>query len=159
MDWAYVGPVFRTGLWTIGRWRGVPIRLHWSIPLGALFFGHFEFVPGFWLGFVLLVLFHELGHAYLAHRRRLGVLEVQVHGLGGVCVSSCGAGASRVSLRGAGASRVFFCEAAAPCVPDPRPQPGALTTPSTTNTRQVWASRFIAALIIRATDPRVQHDQ
>lgn len=89
-DGHYVEDVFRTGLWTIGRWRGVPIRLHWSIPIGALFFGHFEFVPGFWLGFVLLVLFHELGHAYLAHRRRLGVLEVQVHGLGGVCVHESG---------------------------------------------------------------------
>lgn len=68
----------------------MPIRLHWSIPLGALLFGHFQFVPGFWLGFVLLVLFHELGHAYLAHRRRLDVLEVQVHGLGGVCVHASG---------------------------------------------------------------------
>lgn len=78
--------MFRTGLWTIGRWRGIPIRLHWSIPLGAFFFGHMEFVPGFWLGFFLLVLVHELGHAFLARWRRLRVLEVQVHGLGGVCV-------------------------------------------------------------------------
>ncbi|MCA9616524.1 MAG: hypothetical protein H6722_10945 [Sandaracinus sp.] len=83
--------MFSTGFWTIGRYRGIPIRLHWSIPLGALFFGRFAFVPGFWVGFVLLVLVHELGHAFLAQRRRLAVREVQVHGLGGVCIHQRGA--------------------------------------------------------------------
>jgi stage IV sporulation protein FB len=78
--------VFQTGFWTLARYRGIPIRLHWSIPLGALFFGRFELVPGFWLGFVVLVLIHELGHAFLARSRRLPVYDVQVHGLGGVCV-------------------------------------------------------------------------
>lgn len=82
--------MFRTGLWTIGRWRGVPIRLHWSIPIGALVFGRFRFVPGFWVGFVALILFHELGHAALARWRRLRIHEVQVHGLGGVCVHERG---------------------------------------------------------------------
>ncbi len=78
--------MFQTGFWTIARYRGVPIRLHWSLPLGALFFGRFAFVPGFWLGFVALVLVHELGHASLARARKLSVYDVQVHGLGGVCV-------------------------------------------------------------------------
>ncbi len=82
--------MFRTGLWTLGRWRGVPIRLHWSIPIGALVFGRFRFVPGFWLGFVALILLHELGHTALARRRRLRIDEVQVHGLGGVCVHERG---------------------------------------------------------------------
>ncbi len=82
--------MFRTGLWTIARWRGIPIRLHWSIPVGAFFLGRMEFVPGFWVGFVLLVLVHELGHAFLAQRRRLAVYEVQVHGLGGVCAHRSG---------------------------------------------------------------------
>lgn len=82
--------MFETGFWTIGRWRGVPIRLHWSIPLGALLFGGFRFVPGFWLGFVLLVIVHELGHAALARARRLEVYEVRVHGFGGVCIHRSG---------------------------------------------------------------------
>ncbi|MEM9072976.1 MAG: hypothetical protein AAGE52_31010 [Myxococcota bacterium] len=82
--------MFQRGLWTIGHWKNVPIRLHWSIPLGALFFSRFEFAPGFWLGFVLLILFHELGHAALAKARRLHIFEVQVHGLGGVCVHESG---------------------------------------------------------------------
>lgn len=83
--------VFQTGYWTLARYRGIPIRLHWSIPLGALFFGRFEIVPGFWLGFVVLVLIHELGHAFLARTRRLAVHEVNVHGLGGECVHRRGA--------------------------------------------------------------------
>ena len=29
--------------------RGIPLRVHWSAPLAALFFGRFEFVPVFWL--------------------------------------------------------------------------------------------------------------
>ncbi len=56
----------------------------------ALLFSRGRFAPGFWLGFVLIVLFHELGHAYLSHRRGLAVFEIQVHGLGGVCVHAPG---------------------------------------------------------------------
>ena len=77
--------MFRTGYLTVGRLRGIPIRLHWSIPVGAFVFGRFAFVPGFWLGFFLLVLLHELGHAVLVQRYRLHVEAVEVHGLGGVC--------------------------------------------------------------------------
>jgi Zn-dependent protease len=77
--------MFRTGYLTVARLRGVPIRLHWSIPVGAFVFGRFAFVPGFWLGFFLLVLLHELGHAVLVQRYRLHVEAVEVHGLGGVC--------------------------------------------------------------------------
>jgi len=77
--------VFETGFLTIARWRGVPIRVHWTAPLGAFIFGHFRFLPGFWLGFLLIVIVHELGHAFLVQRRRLHVEDVQVHGLGGVC--------------------------------------------------------------------------
>ena len=39
------------------------MRVHWTLPVGALVFGQGRFVPGFWLGFFLLVLVHELGHA------------------------------------------------------------------------------------------------
>jgi len=73
------------GWWTIARIGGAPIRLHWSLPLGALVLGRFSFVPAFWLGFVLLILIHELGHALLVLRYRLGLTEIAVHGLGGWC--------------------------------------------------------------------------
>jgi Zn-dependent protease len=77
--------MFRTGYLTVARLRGIPIRLHWSIPVGAFVFGRFQIVPGFWLGFFLLILIHELGHAALVRRYRLSVEAVDVHGLGGLC--------------------------------------------------------------------------
>jgi hypothetical protein len=59
--------------------------VHWSAPLGALFFSGFRFAPGAWAGFILLILVHELGHAFLAMRYRLRVRGIDVHGLGGQC--------------------------------------------------------------------------
>ena len=77
--------MFDRGWLTIAKFKGAPVRLHWTLPLGALVFGRFAFVPGFWLGFVLIVLAHELGHAVLARRQRLMVSSIDVHGLGGHC--------------------------------------------------------------------------
>ena len=67
------------GWWTIGHFRGAPIRLHWTLPLGAFAMGRFAFVPAFWVGFALLILIHELGHALLVVRYRLGLSEIAVH--------------------------------------------------------------------------------
>jgi Zn-dependent protease len=75
----------RGGYLTIGRWRRAPVRLHWTLPLVALIFGQGAFAPGFWLGFVLIVLIHELGHAALVRRCRCAVVSIDVHGMGGVC--------------------------------------------------------------------------
>ena len=75
----------RGGYLTIGHWRGAPVRLHWTLPLVALIFGQGAFAPGFWLGFVLIVLIHELGHAVLVRRFRCAVSSIDVHGMGGVC--------------------------------------------------------------------------
>jgi stage IV sporulation protein FB len=73
------------GFWTIGRLAGAPIRLHWTLPLGALVMSRFTFAPAYWLGFVLLILIHELGHALIVLRYRLGLVEIMVHGVGGYC--------------------------------------------------------------------------
>jgi stage IV sporulation protein FB len=70
---------------TLGRLAGAPIRLHWTLPLGALVMSRFTFVPAYWLGFVLLILIHELGHALVVLRYRLGLVEIVVHGVGGYC--------------------------------------------------------------------------
>jgi Zn-dependent protease len=75
----------RGGYLTVGRWRGAPVRLHWTLPVAALVFGHGRIVPGFWLGFFLLVFLHELGHAFLVRRLRHQVVSIDVHALGGVC--------------------------------------------------------------------------
>jgi len=69
----------------LGRWRGAPIRIHWTTPLGAIVFSGFEIAPGLWLGFLLLVLIHELGHATVVRLCRQRVVSVDIHGLGGVC--------------------------------------------------------------------------
>jgi stage IV sporulation protein FB len=73
------------GWWTVGRLRGAPIRLHWSLPLGALVWSGFSFAPAFWAAFALLILVHELGHALLVLRYELGLSELAVHGAGGYC--------------------------------------------------------------------------
>jgi hypothetical protein len=77
--------VFRSGYWTLMRVRGAPVRLHWSIPVVAVVFDGFRFQPGFILGFVLLVLLHELGHALLVWRTGHRVIGIEVTGLGGAC--------------------------------------------------------------------------
>jgi hypothetical protein len=73
------------GSLTVARLRGIPIRLHWTLPFGALVFSGFRFAPGFWTGFVLLVLFHELGHAALVRWFRLRVTGIDITGFGGLC--------------------------------------------------------------------------
>ncbi len=73
------------GYFSVGRFRGVPVRVHVLTILGALFFTGFRFEPGAWLGFFLLVLLHEAGHAVLVRRYGLRVDGVDVHAFGGVC--------------------------------------------------------------------------
>jgi Zn-dependent protease len=73
------------GYLEVARWGGAPVRLHWTLPLGALVFSMGRFAPGAILGFVLVVLIHEVGHALVVRRHRLRVLAIDVHALGGVC--------------------------------------------------------------------------
>lgn len=73
------------GYWTVTRWRGTPIRIHWSTPLGMLVLGRFSFVPGLWLGYLVLILVHEMGHAILSRRQGLRATSIEVHALGGQC--------------------------------------------------------------------------
>jgi Zn-dependent protease len=77
--------VLARGYLTLGRIRGVPVRVHWTTPLGALLFGGFALVPAFWLSFLVLVITHELGHALLAWRAGHRVLSIDVTGFGGLC--------------------------------------------------------------------------
>jgi hypothetical protein len=69
----------------LGSWQGTPIYAHWTIPVAALVFSQGRFVPGYWLGFFLVVFIHEMGHAFLVRTLGYHVLSVEVHGLGGVC--------------------------------------------------------------------------
>ena len=73
------------GYVTAMRWRGAPVRLHWSLPLSAFVLGHFRWNPAGWLGLLLVVLAHELGHGTLVRRYRMRVVRIDLHGMGGEC--------------------------------------------------------------------------
>lgn len=60
--------VFNSGYWTIGKLGGAAVPLHWTVAAFALYFSGFRFAPGIWLGYVLLVLVHEAGHALFVRR-------------------------------------------------------------------------------------------
>lgn len=78
--------IFDKGYARLGEWKGLPIQAHWTILVGAFIFGGFKFVPGFWLGFALLILFHEMGHAIAVRRSGAQVIALQLDALGGRCV-------------------------------------------------------------------------
>jgi Zn-dependent protease len=77
--------MFATGYWQPFSLRGIPIRFHWSVLLGAFLFSGFRFAPAFWLSFPVLVLVHELGHAWVIRRLGHRALAVEVTGFGGTC--------------------------------------------------------------------------
>ncbi|MBI4818666.1 MAG: hypothetical protein HY791_20525 [Deltaproteobacteria bacterium] len=78
------------GSFQIGRIRGAPILLHWSLLFGVVlicfWFGAIR--PVSWVLFFGLVLIHELGHAVLVWRNGLTVEHVRLHALGGECAYS-----------------------------------------------------------------------
>jgi Zn-dependent protease len=77
--------MWQGGYFTLGHWRGIPVRMHWTTPLGAVIFTRFEFVPVIWFGFALIVFVHEYGHALMVRRCGATVLSIDMDGLGGSC--------------------------------------------------------------------------
>ncbi len=73
------------GSWTVARPFGVPVRIHWSVPLFAFFAGGFALAPGAWLAYLLLILVHEAGHAFVVRRVGARALALDVLGFGGLC--------------------------------------------------------------------------
>jgi Zn-dependent protease len=73
------------GTLRVGKWKGAPILVHWTAPIGALFFSGFRFAPGLWVGVFLIIVLHELGHAFFVRRFGLKPIAIVVHGLGGEC--------------------------------------------------------------------------
>ncbi|TNF33872.1 MAG: hypothetical protein EP329_07820 [Deltaproteobacteria bacterium] len=74
---------FTAGYLHWGRYRGAPLRLHWSLPLGMVALSGFAFAPLAWLAVLALVLVHEAGHASAIKRYNLRIVGVDLHGLGG----------------------------------------------------------------------------
>ena len=78
--------IFSRGYLTIFHYRGAPVRIHWTAPLGALILGgSLLVVPIYWLAFFVLIVMHEIGHAALVRRYRFQVISIDLHGLGGLC--------------------------------------------------------------------------
>jgi len=73
------------GYFRAGRPAGVELRLHWSVPVGALIVGGLRFEPLVWLGFMLVIIVHELGHAALGRLMGLEVVGIELTGIGGQC--------------------------------------------------------------------------
>jgi stage IV sporulation protein FB len=76
---------FRDGFLVLGHLWRAPIRVHWSTPIVAFALTGLSFVPGAWIGFLVLVLVHEIGHAVAARSFGAHVVSVNAHGLGGTC--------------------------------------------------------------------------
>lgn len=71
------------GCVTIARiWRA-PVRVHWSVAVGLLLFGGLQ--PGAWVGFLVVILAHEVGHAVLVRGAGQRVLALSFYALGGEC--------------------------------------------------------------------------
>ena len=75
----------REGFLVLGHLGRAPIRVHWTTPVVAFLLSGFSIVPGAWLGFLLLVLVHELGHAVAARSFGAQVISINAHGFGGTC--------------------------------------------------------------------------
>lgn len=73
------------GSWTIARPFGVPLRIHWSVPVCALLAGGVRVAPGAWLAFLLLVIIHEMGHLLVVRRAGARPVALDILGIGGLC--------------------------------------------------------------------------
>jgi Zn-dependent protease len=73
------------GYFRVGRLVGVELRLHWSVPVGALVFGSLRFEPVLWLAFMAVIFVHELGHAALVKSLGFRVVAIDLTGFGGQC--------------------------------------------------------------------------
>ena len=77
--------VFAGGYLTVARVRGVAVRLHFTVPLGLIFFMAVLRNAALVAGVAGIVVAHELGHVALARKYRLPVVSIDVTGIGGAC--------------------------------------------------------------------------
>ncbi|MBX2810553.1 MAG: M50 family metallopeptidase [Myxococcales bacterium] len=71
------------GYIVVGHDEKVPIKLHWTLFVAALAVGGWN--PGAWLGFLVVVVAHEMGHALMVYRLGGQVCGFVVQGIGGYC--------------------------------------------------------------------------
>ena len=63
--------------------KGVPIRLHWTLPVGLIFLCGID--PLAWLLFTFIIFVHEAGHALIVHHYKHGLESIDILGFGGLC--------------------------------------------------------------------------
>jgi hypothetical protein len=73
------------GYLRVARPWGVEVRIHWSVPLAALLAARLRFEPAIWLGFLGVVLVHQLGHASAVAISGGRLLGLDTTGFGGSC--------------------------------------------------------------------------
>jgi stage IV sporulation protein FB len=73
------------GYFRVARLAGVDLRLHWSVPVGALVFGSLRFEPVLWLAFLGVIILHEFGHALLVGAVGYRITAIDLTGFGGQC--------------------------------------------------------------------------
>jgi Zn-dependent protease len=71
------------GTVTVAHVWGAPIRVHWSVLVGLVLVGRFNL--GACVGFLAVIIAHELGHAVLVRRFGQHVVALSLHALGGEC--------------------------------------------------------------------------
>lgn len=77
---------YRGGYLTLFVANGVAIRAHWTLPLPLLLLlSGTEGAQGVCIGWALILVCHELGHAAVARRFGVPVLSLDFHALGGAC--------------------------------------------------------------------------
>jgi Zn-dependent protease len=77
--------------WRLGRWRGVPISLHWTVLIGIPWFYYqtrsLVYTAIAFVAFLFLILVHELGHAAVARWRRVEVVNIRLFFIHGTCTT------------------------------------------------------------------------
>lgn len=80
----------KPGYITVGKFRQIPVFVHWSFPIGGLLIALFlqarniEIISAC-IAYMLLVILHEIGHVIAAHMFRAKVFSIELSGLGGIC--------------------------------------------------------------------------
>lgn len=80
-----INDLFSSGFFEVGRLAGAPLRVHWTTPIGLFILTHFSFNPLVWAALLLVIVVHELGHAFLARRYGLRLVSIDITAVGGVC--------------------------------------------------------------------------
>jgi Zn-dependent protease len=76
---------FAEGYLRIGTWNAIPVRVHWTAPIGIFVFSGLHLAPAVWFGVALVIFIHEVGHAVVVRRCAATPTSIDFTGIGGEC--------------------------------------------------------------------------